>query len=87
MSPFQHALDTARIVDAHDLPADPCFQSTAVIMGPTAVDFSMLPQGAARIPASERARVKDWNSRSKQFHQRKLDRPAFFSGHRADWSV
>ena len=35
----EHAL---RIVNATNLPADRCFRSTAVIIGPTAVDFNVL---------------------------------------------
>jgi hypothetical protein len=47
-----------RFVNCRDLPADRCFRSDAVLIGPTAIDFSMLSR--VPVPTGEAKSLANW---------------------------
>jgi hypothetical protein len=60
---FMHTL-----LDLRDKSADLCWQANADIIGPTAVDFSMIEH--VGLPASEQCQLKRWASQDLADHYR-----------------
>ncbi len=70
-----------RIVNATNLPADRCFQSTAVIIGPTAIEsipanFDYSPEAARRRAMPPEQRAKERRQRILAVKQRRIDASA-----------